>query len=151
MIGAETTQLDGQHQALSSILAAEPITWQSKRQPTVALSTCEAELIGQTQATKEAVWLRNLLRELGQEQVNATVIFGDNQGAIALSKNPHGYHGRSKHIDIQHKFVTEKVSDGTIDVQWTDTSQMVADGLTKPLSKEAFIRFRRLLGLQPKN
>lgn len=132
-------------------LGSGSITWQSKRQPTVALSTCEAELIGQTVATKEAVWLRNLLKELGQEQVNSTVLFGDNQGAIALSKNPHGYHGRSKHIDIQHKFVTEKVADGTVDVQWTDTSQMVADGLTKPLPRETFTRFRRLLGLHPRD
>lgn len=126
------------------------ITWQSKRQRVVALSTCEAELVAMTQATKEAIWLRALLNELGHREAGATVIYGDNQGAIALSRNPHGYHGRSKHVDIQDKFVTQKVSDGTVDVQWTDTSQQVADGLTKPLPKEAFFKFRQLLGLQPR-
>lgn len=129
-------------------LGSGMITWSAKRQPTVALSTCEAELIGQTQATKEAIWLRSLLKELGHEQVSATVIYGDNQGAIALSKNPHGYHARSKHIDIQHKFVTEKVLSKEVEILWTDTAHQVADGLTKPLSREPFLRFRKMVGLQ---
>jgi hypothetical protein len=64
----------------------------------ISLSIYEAKYIGQTQDTKESVWLRKLLRELGREQLQAAVIFGDNQGAIALAKNPQ-FHGRSKHID----------------------------------------------------
>jgi hypothetical protein len=57
--------------------------------------------MGQTQATKEAIWLRNLLKELlqGGERPAATIIYGDNQGAIALAKNPQ-FHARSKHINI---------------------------------------------------
>jgi hypothetical protein len=128
-------------------LGSGAITWSSKRQPTISLSTCEAEYIGQTQATKEAVWLRKLLRELGREQLQATVIFGDNQGAIALAKNPQ-FHGRSKHIDTQWHYVREKVADDTVELQWTETSKQVADGLTKPLNKELFTRFRRALGIE---
>jgi hypothetical protein len=79
-------------------LGSGAITWSSKRQPTISLSIYEAKYIGQTQDTKESVWLRKLLRELGREQLQAAVIFGDNQGAIALAKNPQ-FHGRSKHID----------------------------------------------------
>jgi hypothetical protein len=91
--------------------------------------------------------LRNLLRELGHEQLQATVIFGDNQGAIALTKNPQ-FHGRSKHIDTQWHYVREKVADDTVELQWTETSKQVADGLTKPLNKELFARFRKALGLE---
>jgi hypothetical protein len=66
----------------------------------VALSSTEAEYIGQTQAAKEAIWLRRLLKELqAQDSINATIIYGDNQGAIALAKNLM-FHLRSKHISI---------------------------------------------------
>jgi hypothetical protein len=78
----------------------------------VALSTCEAEYIGQTNATKEPIWLKRLLDEVRPElglQAQATVIYCDNQGAIALAKNPQ-FHARTKHIDIQHNFVQEKVN-----------------------------------------
>ena len=81
------------------------ISWSSKRQTVVALSSCEAEYMGETQATKEAIWLRSLLKELlGKEEPAATIIYGDNQGAIALAKNPQ-FHARTKHITIQHHFV----------------------------------------------
>lgn len=69
------------------------ISWQSKRQNVVALSTCEAEFMGQTQATKKAIWLRRLLNELNVSQgKTATIICGDNQGTIALSSNPQIIH-----------------------------------------------------------
>lgn len=125
------------------------ISWSSKRQPTVALSSCEAEYMAQTQATKEAIWLRRLLSELlgiGDEPL-ATVIFGDNQGAIALTKNPQ-HHARTKHIDLQHHFVREKVAEGLVKIEFTPTEEQIADGLTKPLPKDAFNRFRSLLGLR---
>jgi hypothetical protein len=77
------------------------ISWSSKRQPTVALSTCEAEYQGQTQAAKEAVWLISLLKELSpmEQTPYATIIYCDNQGAIALAKDPK-FHPRTKHIAI---------------------------------------------------
>lgn len=83
-------------------LGSGAISWSSKRQATVALSTCEAEYIGQTQAAKEAIWLRGLLSQIRPTGALQTVIiFDNNQGAIALTKNPQ-HHGRVKHIDIQH-------------------------------------------------
>lgn len=89
------------------------ISWQFKRQSVVALSTCEAEFIGQTQATKEAIWLRRLLNELNLCQGKAaTIICGDNQGTIALSSNPQ-YHSRTKHMDIQRKWQGEVQEAGT--------------------------------------
>lgn len=100
------------------------ISWSSKRQPTVSLSTCEAEYIAQTHATKEAIWLRSLLSQLlmDKEEPSATIIFGDNQGAIALAKNPQ-FHARTKHIAIQlqHHFVREQQTAGTVDLQYIPT------------------------------
>ncbi|KAI0993105.1 hypothetical protein K3495_g15079 [Podosphaera aphanis] len=75
------------------------ISWASKRQGVVALSSCEAEYMSQTQAKKEAIWLKLLLNELlkNENEIKTTIIFGDNQGAIALTKNPQ-FHARTKHI-----------------------------------------------------
>ena len=124
------------------------ISWQSKRQPTVALSTCEAEYIGQTQATKEAVWLKRLLDQLNpQEHRYAVIIFCDNQGAMALAKNPQ-FHARTKHIDIQHHYVREQVAQGNVELEYIATDKQVADGLTKALCKDKFITFRNAIGLE---
>jgi transposase InsO family protein len=132
-------------------LGSGAISWSSKRQSSTALSSCEAEYIGQTQATKEAIWLRRLLKELqiaeeeGQAPA-ATIIYGDNQGAIALAKNPQ-FHARTKHIDVQHHFVREKQHSGEVDLQYVPTDQQVADGLTKALPQDKFEVFRSTLGL----
>ena len=130
-------------------LGSGAISWSSKRQATVALSTCEAEYIGQTQAAKEAVWLKGLLNEIRPEGgLQTVIIYGDNQGAIALAKNPL-HHGRAKHIDIQHHWVRGQISDGYIDLQYVATDKQVADGLTKALCRDKFESFRALLGLEP--
>ena len=133
-------------------LGSGAISWSSKRQSSTALSSCEAEYIGQTQATKEAVWLRRLLVELqvAEEEGHApiaTVIYGDNQGAIALTKNPE-FHARTKHIDIQHHFAREKQQSGEVDLQYIPTEQQVADGLTKALPRDKLEAFRNALGLR---
>ena len=124
-------------------------SWSSKRQPTVALSSCEAEYMGQTQATKEAIWLQDLLQNLtgSTEEPQATIIYCDNQGAIALAKNPQ-FHARTKHIDIQHHFVREKVAEGKVQLDYIPTDKQVADGLTKALPKDRFVEFREALGLE---
>jgi hypothetical protein len=125
------------------------ISWSSKRQPTVALSTCEAEYQAQTQAAKEAVWLRSLLQDLNpiERTPYATIIYCDNQGAIALAKDPK-FHPRTKHIAIQHHWVREKIAEQVVDLEYVQTSKQVADGLTKALPKDAFEAFRETLGLE---
>ncbi len=81
------------------------ISWSSKRQPTIALSTMEAEYMVNTQATKEAIWITKLMMDLGyMEEKKMMVIRCDNQGAISLTKNP-THHSRTKHINVQHHFV----------------------------------------------
>lgn len=125
------------------------ISWSSKRQSTVSLSSCEAEYAAQTQATKEAIWLRSLCTQLLRENDSpqATIIYGDNQGAIALAKHPQ-FHSRTKHLDIQTHFVRENQAEGKVDLRYIPTDQQIADGLTKALCKDRFIAFRHSLGLE---
>jgi hypothetical protein len=111
------------------------ISWNSKRQPTVALSTTEAEYMATTQAAKEAIWLRQLMADVGCVQGGATTIMSDNQGSIALAKNPK-HHSRTKHIDVQHHFIREVVEDEVVELKYCRTEDMVADVLTKALPRE---------------
>lgn len=112
------------------------IAWRSKRQVTVALSTTEAEYMALTEATKELKWMRQFLTELGQGPgKEATVLCTDNQGAIALAKNPVS-HAKSKHIDIRHHFIRDAVMDKIIWLQYVPTEEMTADSLTKALSRQ---------------
>jgi hypothetical protein len=131
-------------------LGSAAVSWSSKRQPTVALSTCEAEYVGQKNAAKEAVWLQRFLKQIDPNQdpgLGATIIYGDNQGAIALAKNAQ-YHGRTKHIDADVHFVRECVADGRVDLRYVPTTEQVADGLTKPLCRDKFVAFRKAVGVE---
>lgn len=121
------------------------VSWSSKCQPTVALSSTEAEYMALTHATKETIWLRLLLQELGFPQYT-TVLYGDNQSSHALSKNPI-HHQRTKHIDIQYHFVREKVLDNTISLEYIPTNIMIADALTKALPKPRFSELVKLMNL----
>jgi hypothetical protein len=97
-------------------------------------------------AVQEAVWLRRLLAELGFHQGVPTVIHEDNQGCIALAKNPHD-HSRTKHIDICYHYTREKVNDGTIKLSYCRTDIMIADVLTKPLPAVRFKELIKMLGM----
>uniref|UniRef100_A0AAV1UU28 Polyprotein n=1 Tax=Peronospora matthiolae TaxID=2874970 RepID=A0AAV1UU28_9STRA len=90
------------------------VSWRSKKQSTVALSSTEAEYMALTEAAQEAIWLKALLCELDEMRSDEAVkIYEDNQGSIALAKNPE-FHKRTKHIDIRYHFVREKVAEGTL-------------------------------------
>ena len=130
-------------------LGSGAISWSAKRQPTVALSTCEAEYGGQTQAAKEAVWLRQLLRGLNPTDPipYATIIYCDNQGAIALAKDPR-FHPRTKHIGVQHHWIREQIASESVQLEYISTAKQVADGLTKALPRRTFEVFREALGLE---
>jgi hypothetical protein len=85
-------------------IANGTVSWSSRRQATVAKSSTEAEYVVLSTATQEAIWLRRLMGDLNKGTEEPTVIYEDNQGAIALAKNPR-YHNRTKHVDICHHFV----------------------------------------------
>jgi predicted lipase len=107
-----------------------------KRQPTIALSMMKAKYMASTQATKEAIWMAKLMKELGyMKEKKAMVIRCDNQGAISLTMNP-TQHARTKHIDVQHHFVRERIENGKVIFEYCSIEDMVADVFTKTLPKE---------------
>ena len=122
------------------------ISWASKRQSTVALSTAKAEYVAATVAACQAVWMRRMLRSLGQEQAKVTVIFCDNSLAIALSKNS-VFHKRTKHIDTKFHYIRELVNNGEIVLEHCRTQERVVDILTKPLGQKSFEFLRKCLGM----
>lgn len=144
-------------------MAGGAITWSSKRQPIVSSSSTEAEYKALSDGAREGVWIKRLMREIGidQDQVklkctdsqiisdmseSKLVVNCDNQSAIKLAHNP-VFHARTKHIEIQHHFIRERILDGEIDVQYIPTGNQTADILTKPLPKPAFELHRVALGI----
>ena len=97
-------------------------------------------------ATQEAVWLRRLLSDIKATPKTPTIIMEDNQGSIAVAKNPIS-HARTKHIDIKFHYVREALQDGVIELVYCPTEQMTADILTKPLSRGRFETLRSEMGL----
>ena len=126
------------------LLCGAAVSWQAKKQPTVALSTVEAEYMAATEAAREAIWWRSFLAELGLSLPSPSAILSDSQGAIALAKNP-AHHSRTKHIDIKHHFVREQVAAGVVVMNHIPTEQMAADILTKPLSRERHLKLASML------
>lgn len=118
-------------------LARGPVTWSSQRQKLVTLSTTESEYVAASAASREAIWLRKLLRDIGYPCAGATTIFVDNQSAIKLVRNPE-FHKRTKHIDIRYHYIREKVEEKEIKVEYVPSDQQLADVFTKALPKERF-------------
>ena len=115
------------------------VTWKSQKQSCVALSTAEAEYMALSSTAQEAVWMRELNSDLGNQQSQPTLIFEDNQSAISMAKNPQ-FHGRSKHINIKYHFIREQVSDDKIRLKYCPTEDMLADLFTKGIGSEKFER-----------
>jgi len=123
-----------------------PISWRSRKQPTTATSSTEAEYLSASDSAKQAIHHRNFLNELGFPQEAPTTIRADNMGAIKLSENPCN-HERTKHFDIRHHFIREKVAEGQIILRYESTSEMTADILTKALPRPSFEKFRQQLSV----
>lgn len=121
-------------------LAGNTVAWASKKQPTVALSTAEAEYMAMAAALTEAKWLKSLLTELGiPTDAKPIRLLCDNQAAIRIaSPDTSTGHTRCKHIDVRHHFVREHVVAGTVSVEWVSTSDQLADCCTKALDQVAF-------------
>ena len=107
------------------------VSWYSKAQAVTALSAAEAEYIAATEATKEAIWWRQFLDELGYPQ-ETTTLNEDNQACILLSKNPQS-HSRTKHIQIRYHFIREKTDSKEVSLQYVNTKDQLADMFTKNL------------------
>ena len=128
-------------------IAKSTISWSSRKQSTVAKSSTEAEYVALSSAAQEALWLRRrLLKGFGEQMDAPTTIYEDNQGVIELDKNAK-YHSRTKHIDICHHFVRERVLSNEIRVIYCPTGDMLADIMTKGIGKLSFEKLRNLLGV----
>ena len=118
------------------------VSWSSKKQRVVALSTCEAELYAEAAAIQEVLWLRGMLAELGLHVATGSTVYGDNQSTIAVSKN--GVKGeRTKHVDVKYHFITETIESGRVKLQWVQSSEQQADIFTKALPLPAFLKLRK--------
>ena len=123
------------------MLSSAAISWGSKRQPCVALSSCEAEIIAASEATKEAIYLKRFATELESFDGESVELFEDNKGARDLAYNPE-HHSRTKHIDRRHFFVREMVENGELVVPYVKSDDNLADFFTKPLSAKRFFSMR---------
>lgn len=121
-------------------------TWSSKKQPTVALSSTEAEYRVAVVATCKITWLRTLLGDLGVQVDEQVVIYYDNLSSIQLARNPM-FHARTKHIKAHYHYIQERVLAGDINLVYISTEKQVADIFTKALGAEKLRCFRAMLGL----
>ena len=124
-------------------LSGTAISWRSKKRVCVALSTAEAALASTAQ---ESFWLHQLISYLTKQPVKQMVIIEDNQSAISMARNPQ-FHGRSKDIGLKYHFIRDQVSDEKIDLKYCNTSNMVADIMTKGLSGKQFEKLRFMAGV----
>ncbi|KAL0286172.1 UNVERIFIED_CONTAM: Retrovirus-related Pol polyprotein from transposon TNT 1-94 [Sesamum calycinum] len=131
------------------LLGGVAITWCSKKQLCISLSTMEAEYIACTSAVQEAIWLRRFLKSLriSAHVDDAVVIYCDNTATIAYAKDPK-YHGRTNHIDTKYHFIRDTISQGEVVLRHIPTNDMIADPFTKPLRRDAFHRHLSSMGLR---
>ena len=133
------------------------VSWWSGKQEVVATSTVHAEYIGQDYATRELMWIQQFLKELGLPAREGTkvyghmgqtppTLYGDNQGAQALARNP-VHHKLTKHIDIKHHFIREQLAKKVLTLVYCPSQKNVADIMTKPLQRVVFERHREAMGM----
>src|SRR6202522_198185 len=122
------------------------VSWSSKKQELVTLSTTEAEYVATTHAVKEALWLRRLITKLFGSIDAPTTLFSDSKSAIAHAHDGH-YHAWTKHIDIRYHFIHFIIEEGTIKLVYCPTDEMTADMLTKALPSIKAKHFSNSLGL----
>ena len=128
-------------------LGSGPITWACKKQSAISLSSAEAEYCGVIEASKEVLWLCQILSEFGFQQQHLTTLWCDNQSAIQLCKDL-VQHQRSEHIELQMHFIRKLIHDHVFEVQYCSTDDQVTDIFTKALTEAKFTKLRFMLGVQ---
>ena len=120
------------------------ISWTSKKQSVVALSSCEAELYAESAAIQEIIWQRAMLQELGFDQSKPSIIHEDNQSTITISKNGIK-NDRTKHVAIKYHFVTDCINNNNIKLEWISSEDQQADIFTKALGAIKHAKLKHLL------
>ena len=127
------------------MLGSSFISWHSKKQACVALSTAEAEYIATRSCCAQTIWLKHRLSDFGLNLSKISLLF-DNTSAINLTKNP-VQHSRTKHIEIRHHFIRDHIMNGDCEIQFVNSENQLADLFTKPLNKERFNFLKNELGI----
>jgi len=130
-----------------TFLGSNLLSWSAKKQPTVSRSSTEAEYRALASTTAELTWITFVLRDIGISLQPPTTIYCDNKSAISLTANPI-LHARTKHIEVDFHFVREKVSSGSIRIQYISTHLQLADIFTKSLSRLSHLTLRTKLGIE---
>jgi hypothetical protein len=145
---ADTTTRRSQSREIA-MLNGGAVSWTSKQQEVVALSTMEAEYVAVSRAGQSAVHFRQLMHDVHQRQRGLTTFYEDNEGSVKLANNPMASK-RTKHIDIKHHYSRELVDAKIVALVSVGTTNMMADGLTKALPdpKHAMI-FKLCMGAKP--
>ena len=126
------------------------VSWSSKKQETVAHSSAETEYVSAALATTQAIWLKRILKDLGEKQKKAISIMCDNKSAIAMSKNP-VHHNRTRHIAIKHHYIRDMVEKGKIEIKYISTDDQVSDILTKALPQDKHHYFKEMMRVTTKD
>lgn len=122
------------------------VTWGTKKQNCIALSSTEAEYVALTDGVKEAKWLLQTLKDLGFLIENPVTIFEDNMGCICIASNPVKHH-RTKHIDVRYHYIRKEIKDKNINLQYICTQEQQADIFTKITPPTIFKRLKAKIGL----
>ncbi len=122
------------------------ISWSSKKQPIITVSTTKSEYVAITHSSKELIWIQKIFAEFICQLINPTTLFSDNQSAIWLTKDS-TFHARTKHIDIQFHFMRQTVILGQANIKYCSTEDMIADIFMKLLAQVKLAKFHALLGL----
>ena len=143
VIGASDSDWDVQHSTTGYVFNynSAAISWGSKKQATIALSSCEAEIVAASETAKEAIYISKVLEELGARKLAPITVEVDNKGAIDVAYNPEHFN-RMKHVARRHFFIRECVENGRIVVPYVRSADNPADFFTKPLPFTTFSQFR---------
>lgn len=126
-----------------------PIDWKATKQRSVTKSTTEAELYALSRTASEFIWWNNLFSQLRFNTGITPVIYCDNKQTVGIvTKATERLQTKLKHVDIHQLWLRQAVDRGEVNVQWTSTAEMPADGLTKALLKQKHVQFTRQLGLK---
>lgn len=128
------------------MLSSRAVSWCSKKQPIVTLSTREVEFVAAAYCVCQGIWLKRILEELCVKQNKCLTVLCDNGSTIKLSKN-HVMHGRTKHIDVRFHFLRDLCKEGVVKLEFCGTQDQLADLLTKPVKNESFLKLRQSLGM----
>ena len=123
------------------------ISWNSKKQTCVTLSTAETEYIALAEAGLESKWLQRLLMDMNKKSVDPMTIFEDNQSMTEMTKNPKN-HARAKHFSIKFHYIREMVTMNKIELKYCKRDEMIAGMSMKGISKIQFAKLRSMIGLR---